>query len=327
MNLAPIAGFRSCWAPVGALRSSARRWVEGVVALALLAGCATTPRAPTLPRNWDDHYLDRAADGSIPRPRLAVLPFSANDRGNVATDFQIGDVLTTTLFKTGRFELVERDRLKEILKEQRLGRSGLVDESTAAQIGKLAGAEAVVFGVLSSATQQTYDKFSYDLIRTEVRIDARAVDAATGQLIFTESAEGASETKVVTDARGTVIAGAVDPKSEYAKAAAHATLVLGEKLGRQFPVMGFVVTVAAGIMVIDIGSDRDVVTGDRLVVIRPIERLTHPVTRKPVGWKKTILGGGEVRTVEASTSTASFQPAGDGAQPVKPGDIVVLQRE
>jgi hypothetical protein len=312
MDLAPIAARGRTW---------------GVVALSLLASCATAPRAPTLPRNWDDHYLDLAADRSSPRPRLAVLPFTASDRVKAATDFQIGDVLTTTLFKTGRFDLVERDRLREILEEQRLGRSGLVDEGTAAQIGKLVGAEAVVFGVLSSATQQKYDKFSYDLVRTEVRIDARAVDTATGQLIFTESAEGASETKIVTDARGTVIAGAVDPKSEYARAAAQATVILGERLGRQFPVMGFVVTVGGGSMVIDIGSDRDVVAGDRLVVIRPIERLMHPVTGKPVGWKKAILGGGEVRTVEASTSTASLQPAEGGAQPVKPGDIVVLQRE
>jgi hypothetical protein len=298
-----------------------------VAALALLASCATAPRTPALPRNWDDHYLDLVADGSSPRPRLAVLPFSASDRVKVATDFQIGDVLTTTLFKTGRFDLVERDRLKEILKEQRLGRSGLVDEGTAAQIGKLVGAEAVVFGVLSSATQQTYDKFSYDLVRTEVRIDARAVDTATGRLIFTESAEGASETKIVTDARGTVIAGAVDPKSEYAKAAAQATLVLGEKLGKQFPVVGSVVAVGTGNMVVDIGSDRDIVVGDRLVVLRPIARLTHPVTKKPVGWKKAILGGGEVRAVEASTSTISFEPAGAGAQPVKAGDVVVLQRD
>jgi hypothetical protein len=243
------------------------------------------------------------------------------------TDFRIGDVLTTTLFKSGRFELVERDRLKEILKEQRLGQSGLVDESTAAQIGKLVGAEAVVFGVLSSATQQKFDKFSYDLIRTEVRIDARAVDTATGRLIFTEAAEGFSETKVVTDSRGTIISGAVDPKSEYAKAAAYATVVLGEKLGKQFPVMGFVVSVADGSMVTDLGSDRNVVAGDRLVVIRPVERLKHPVTGKPAGWRKAILGGGEVRTVEAASSTARLVSAGDTSQPVKPGDVVVLHRE
>jgi len=310
----------------GPIAARRRSW-KGVVALALLAGCATAARPPVLPRNWDDHYLDLAVDRSSTRPTLAVLPFGATDRVKATTDFRIGDVLTTTLFKTGRFDLIERDRLDEILKEQRLGRSGLVDENTAARIGKLVGAEAVVFGVLSSATQQRFDKFSYDLIRTEVRVDARAVETATGRLIFTESAEGASETKVITDARGTVISGAVDPKSEYAKATAQATLVLGEKLARQFPVMGFVVSVAGGKMVVDIGSSRDVAVRDRLVVIRPVQRLMHPVTKKPVGWRKDVLAGGEIQAVEAATSTASLEPAGEGAQPVKPGDVVVLTKD
>jgi curli biogenesis system outer membrane secretion channel CsgG len=307
--------------------TAVRRSSWGLVALGLLAGCATASRPAALPSNWDDHYLDLAVDRSSTRPTLAVLPFGATDRVKATTDFRIGDVLTTTLFKTGRFDLVERDRLDEILKEQRFGRSGLVDESTAARIGKLSGAAAVVFGVLSSATQQQYDRFSYDLIRTEVRVDARAVDTATGRLIFTESAEGASETKVITDARGTVISGAVDPRSEYSKATAQATLVLAEKLARQFPVMGFVIAVSGGSMVVDIGSSRDVAARDRLVVIRPLERLVHPVTKKPAGWRKAVLASGEVQAVEATSSTASLVPAGEGAQPVKPGDIVVLAKD
>jgi len=38
---------------------------------------------------------------------------------------------------TNVFELVERSRLAQVLNEQRLGSSGLVDESQAAQVGKI----------------------------------------------------------------------------------------------------------------------------------------------------------------------------------------------
>jgi len=56
--------------------------------------------------------------------------------------------------------------------------------------------------------------FAYDVVRTEVRVDARAVDTSTGRLTFTESAEGTSEAKIVTDARGRMISGALDLDAE-----------------------------------------------------------------------------------------------------------------
>ncbi len=56
------------------------------------------------------------------------------------------DNLTTKLFDSKSFDVVDRQNLHKILEEQKLAQSGLVDESTAAEIGKIIGSAVMVFG-------------------------------------------------------------------------------------------------------------------------------------------------------------------------------------
>jgi hypothetical protein len=46
-------------------------------------------------------------------------------------------------------ELVERNRLETVTQEQKLGATGLIDDSTAASIGNIAGAQAALVGTLT----------------------------------------------------------------------------------------------------------------------------------------------------------------------------------
>jgi len=78
----------------------------------------------------------------------------------------ISDELTTTLFKSGYFEVLDREHLAKILEEQGLAQTGLIDESSAAQIGNIIGAGVFVFGRIqndkyeekTSKGKQTKDK-------------------------------------------------------------------------------------------------------------------------------------------------------------------------
>ncbi|HYD42384.1 MAG TPA: CsgG/HfaB family protein [Anaeromyxobacter sp.] len=296
------------------------------LALAMIATAAASTAAvasaapPALPRNWDDRYLDLATEKGALRPTLAVLPFTIGEGVGRVGELHAGDILATALFKTGRFELVERAKLYEVLAEQKLGQSGKVDVTTAARVGQLTGASIVVFGTVAAATQQMVDKFAYDLVVTDVRVEARAVDTSTSKLVFTESASGRAEAKVVTDAHGEIISGARNPETEYVKAATAAVLTLSEKLAENTPVVGFVVSVDGERIVTDVGSERELAKGQRLVVLRPTSRLVHPVTKKALGWEKEILGEGEVEAVELSTSRARVRKP---VAPMQPGDIVV----
>jgi hypothetical protein len=303
---------------------------RGVAAAALTValGCGHGgPEPLTLPRNWDDRVLDVPTDGSLPRPTLAVVPFAVSERVRAETDLLVGPMLTTALLKTGRFDLVEADKIDQILAQQEFQQAAYFDVATKAKLGRMVGASAVLFGELTSATQQKVDKFAYDVIDTRIRIDVRAVDTSTGRVIFAESAEGRTDARVVTDARGNIISGALDTRSEFAHAAADAAVVLGQRLSGEFPVTGFVLSGAPERFVVDLGSAKALAPGDELVVIRPLERLRHPVTGQPVGWSKIILGRARVEVVELSTATAHLVQAAAIPERLRPGDRVVLKRK
>jgi len=58
----------------------------------------------------------------------------------------VADSLSSRLFETQKFEVVDREHLEQILKEQKLSTSGLVNEKNAVKLGKVVGAAVLVFG-------------------------------------------------------------------------------------------------------------------------------------------------------------------------------------
>lgn len=75
---------------------------------------------------------------------IAVVEFS-DLRGNV-TDFGrfLAEELITLLYQTKKFKVIERQLLNKVIGEQKLRLEGLVDPSSAKQLGKLLGVDAIV---------------------------------------------------------------------------------------------------------------------------------------------------------------------------------------
>jgi TolB-like protein len=102
---------------------------------------------------------------------IAVTPFT-NLTGQKEYDWLstgIGEVFTTKLGSLPCFNLVERIKISEALKEMELGQTGLIDENTAPQVGKMVGAEGLVTG-------------SFQIVGQAIRIDARLLDVETGRV-------------------------------------------------------------------------------------------------------------------------------------------------
>jgi len=104
--------------------------------------------------------------------------------------------------RTDIYTLIGREELGQILKEQNLSASGLVDETQAASIGKLLGADAILVGdILSSSsdapsTTSQYDPFSKHsknvscLTRTAVAtVNIKVVSVTTGAILCTKAAQ------------------------------------------------------------------------------------------------------------------------------------------
>jgi TolB-like protein len=78
---------------------------------------------------------------------VAVLPF-INASGALGAENGVADELNLRLGKTGHFRMIERIRIKELYAEQEFDPER-VEDTTAARIGRLLGAEAVILGTVT----------------------------------------------------------------------------------------------------------------------------------------------------------------------------------
>jgi len=102
------------------------------------------------------------------KTKIAIIEFT-DLHGKVPTFGKyVAEELITRMYSTKRFEVVERQMLNKVLEEQKLGLTGLIDESSAAAIGRLLGVQAIATGTITD-------------LGDRVRINAR--------LITTEKAE------------------------------------------------------------------------------------------------------------------------------------------
>ncbi len=126
-----------------------------------ITACAPTMKVPvTRPAEINLHGSTKIAIGEI-----------RGDGGQF-----ISDLLTSKLFETGKFEIVDRANVDRIMKEHKLNLSGAVDEKTAPQLGKLVGAEVLVFGNVST--------YKYDVHKStgKPRTDSKGKPSVTYQV-------------------------------------------------------------------------------------------------------------------------------------------------
>ena len=107
-----------------------------ILILPFLAACAT-PKVAFNPR----------ADFSSVK-RVAVLSF-AGTKGDLAAD-----LMTQSLIEHGA-DVIERQHLDAVMKEQSLTASSAFDPATAKQLGKLLGVDALFVGTVAESTPQS----------------------------------------------------------------------------------------------------------------------------------------------------------------------------
>src|SRR5688572_7297608 len=140
-----------------------------------------------------------AGDG---KPVLAVTEFQNRTSaawwyGGVGDD--LAGMLTNELAGTGKFRMVERDKLTAVLDEQDLAASGRVSKSSGAKIGKMTGAQYLVIAALSAFEEDvkgTGGGLSFRGISVGgkkedayLAVDLRVVNTTTGEVEFTRTIE------------------------------------------------------------------------------------------------------------------------------------------
>jgi TolB-like protein len=85
----------------------------------------------------------------------------------------LSESLTASLLQVPGLPVVERQRLKDLLAEQRVATGELADDDARIRLGRIVGAARMVFG-------------GYFVIGEEVQVHTRVVDTATSRVLFSD---------------------------------------------------------------------------------------------------------------------------------------------
>ena len=164
-----------------------RKVVASLCMVICIAACATPVWAQ---RGLDQRISElsqKISNGLTENQKrtIAVVEF-ADLRGNV-TDFGrfVAEELTTRLYETKKFKVIERQLLNKVITEQKLSLTGMIDQTSAQKLGKLLGVDAIASGTVT------------DLGKT-LRVNARLIDTSTGEIFAVASTEIAKDDSVTT---------------------------------------------------------------------------------------------------------------------------------
>lgn len=85
----------------------------------------------------------------------------------------LSENLTAALLQVAGLPVVERQRLKDLLAEQRLAAGDIADEHARLRLGKIVGASRMVFG-------------GYFVLGEQVQVHVRVIDTATSRVVFSD---------------------------------------------------------------------------------------------------------------------------------------------
>lgn len=156
----------------------------------VIVGCGTMATRVTSRADRDsDNPVDSivreivASKEKIKTKSIAVIEFTDVNGDLTPEGRLLTERLTTQLATTKEFSVIERSRLKEVIKELKLSLSGVIDPQTVKQVGKILGADAVLTGTLT-------------IIGNKIEINARLVDVETGEIITGVTVQSEREAKI-----------------------------------------------------------------------------------------------------------------------------------
>ncbi|MCP3683079.1 MAG: OmpA family protein [bacterium] len=128
--------------------------------------------------------LERIKDIDAELKSIAIVDFKNNSKnpGFGYLSYAIPEELTTFMIHKTALPFTERLNLEKAKEELRLGQSDIIDDKTAPEVGKLAGATHLVIG-------------SFSVVDEKITINTRLIDTETAGIIGSENADGLLENR------------------------------------------------------------------------------------------------------------------------------------
>ena len=225
------------------------------------------------------------------RMNISILPFEKKGTPSALSDIIYDNLINSFKeLRVGdleRFNLVERTKLEEVLKEQKLSQTALFDPKTAVRIGKILAAD----GILMGSILETKDS---------IEIYARLVNSETSSIIAAKDVFDQSKSlpsvKTLSD-----------------------TLAL--KFEHHLPLLeGLLIKKEGKKVFIDIGTNSGIKEEMKFMVFKEGEKIVHPVTGKVLGSDTEILGEAVIENINDDFSKGTL------VKELKPGKIQVMNK-
>ncbi|MEN8189522.1 MAG: FlgO family outer membrane protein [Thermodesulfobacteriota bacterium] len=208
------------------------------------------------------------AQADFEKTKIAVLPFNlqgekfeTDDMGKIVSEW-----LITAFVKDGRFEVIERKLLGQVLEEQQMVEAGVVNQDTAMEIGRLLGVKVIISGSVMKLGQV-------------IEVNSRIIDVSSAAII---TAENVRSTQVIS--------------------LQELVFEMAEKIIKNFPLEGYVANRDANQVVIDLGRLAGVKSGMHFMVYEEGDVVRHPKTDEILYVKQIKTGTIEITGVQTKIS-------------------------
>ncbi len=210
-----------------------------------------------------------SAQADFKKTKIAVLDFqlqgddfASKDMGKIVAEW-----LITGLVETGRFDVIERRLLEKILEEQKLGVTGAIDPTSAAQLGKILGVKTIVSGTLTNLEGMS-------------EINARLINVDTASIVAAEKVRASSASRL----------------NELVSQ-------ITEKIAQAFPLEGYVVQRTGKRVTLDLGNQLGVRPGMRFIAFKEGRVIKHPKTGEVLDVETIEIGEIEITDVRQKTAS------------------------
>lgn len=316
------------------------------LALALLAVSPAMVQAQQAPR----------------KKRVAILDFDYGTvrsyvAGLFGTDVDVGkgisDLLVKHLVQDGTYSVIERKMLDKILAEQNFSNSDRANPSTAAQLGKILGVDAIIVGTITQFGGEDKNVkvggagggfggfglggFGRKNSKAIVTVDARVIDIDTAEILAVADGKGESKRSSTSLLGGGGKwsgwgAGGVDFGSsnfqetiigEAVKLAVEDMtkdlVAANDRLrARTVTVEGLVAAVDGGVIILNVGAKTGLKVGDELSVERVGREIKDPATGQVIRRMTSKIGVVKVTDIDDISAVCALISGTD----VKVGDMV-----
>lgn len=146
-----------------------------VIAAGCFSGCSSGGASGHFAGAGDDTNV-YVASGHSAIKKVAVMPFKAPTE---LIGISVSDQVLTELLHTGRYELVERGQMAQVLGEQELSLAGL-SAGSAAEVGAMLGADGVIIGTVSEYERMAHRGKTVPVVALSIRL----IDTQNGKIVW-----------------------------------------------------------------------------------------------------------------------------------------------